>query len=63
MAKTSQTLESILLSAQRLADEAVENANAKAETIVKEAQEKASPDCGRRPERARDPQRRAGVHA
>ena len=40
--KTSQTLESILLSAQRLADEAVENANAKAETIVKEAQEKAS---------------------
>ena len=42
VAKTSQTLESILLSAQRLADEAVENANAKAETIVKEAQEKAS---------------------
>lgn len=41
VAKTSQTLESILLSAQRLADEAVENANAKAETIVKEAQEKA----------------------
>ena len=42
IAKTSSTLESILLSAQRLADEAVENANAKAETIVKEAQEKAS---------------------
>lgn len=41
VAQTSQTLESILLSAQRLADEAVENAKTRAETIVKEAQDKA----------------------
>lgn len=39
---TSATLEGILLSAQKLADEAVENAKSKADTIVKEAQEKAS---------------------
>lgn len=40
--QTSQTLESILLSAQRLADEAVENATNRAKTIVKEAEDKAS---------------------
>lgn len=39
---TSATLEGILLSAQKLADEAVENARTKADTIVKEAEEKAS---------------------
>lgn len=39
---TSATLEGILLSAQKLADEAVENAKSKADTIMKEAQEKAS---------------------
>ena len=42
IARTSETLEGILLSAQRLADEAVENAKNKAEVIVKEAQEKAT---------------------
>lgn len=41
VARTSETLEGILLSAQRLADEAVANAKSKAEDIVKEAQEKA----------------------
>ena len=41
IARTSETLEGILLSAQRLADEAVANAKSKAEGIVKEAQEKA----------------------
>ena len=41
VARTSETLEGILLSAQRLADEAVANAKTKAEDIVKEAQEKA----------------------
>jgi len=39
---TSQTLEGILLSAQRLADEAVAKANMDAESIVKDAQEKAT---------------------
>ena len=41
VARTSETLEGILLIAQRLADEAVENAKNKAEGIVKEAQDKA----------------------
>lgn len=41
VARTSETLEGILLSAQRLADEAVDKAKAKAEDIVKEAEEKA----------------------
>lgn len=41
VAKTSETLESILLSAQRLADEATANAKRRAEEIVNEAQEKA----------------------
>ena len=41
VAQTSATLEGILLSAQRLADEAVENAKSKAQGIVKEAEEKA----------------------
>ena len=41
VAQTSATLEGILLSAQRLADEAVENAKTKAQGIVKEAEEKA----------------------
>ena len=41
VARTSETLEGILLSAQRLADEAVANAKTKADGIVKEAQEKA----------------------
>lgn len=41
VARTSETLEGILLSAQRLADEAVENAKNKADGIVKEAQDKA----------------------
>ena len=40
--KTSQTLESILISAQKLADGAVEDARRKAELIVKEAEDKAS---------------------
>jgi len=42
VARTSETLEGILLSAQRLADEAVENAKNKAAGIVKEAEEKAT---------------------
>jgi len=42
VARTSETLEGILLSAQRLADEAVENARNKADVIVKEAQDKAT---------------------
>ena len=46
VARTSETLEGILLSAQRLADEAVENAKAKAEDIVKEAEEKAKEIVG-----------------
>ena len=41
-AKTSETLESILLSAQRLADEAVESANKKAEEIIGRAEDEAS---------------------
>ena len=41
VSRTSETLEGILISAQRLADEAVENARNKAEGIVKEAQDKA----------------------
>ncbi len=40
--KAAGTLESILLSAQRISDEAVENAKAKAAQIVQEAQDKAS---------------------
>jgi cell division initiation protein len=39
--KTTQTLESILLNAQKLADGAVEDARHRAEIIVKEAQDKA----------------------
>ncbi len=39
--KTTQTLESILINAQKLADGAVEDAKHKAEIIVKEAQDKA----------------------
>jgi len=42
VARTSETLEGILLSAQRLADEAVENAKNKAAGIVKEAEETAT---------------------
>ena len=42
VAKTSQTLETILLSAQKLADGAVEDAKRKADAIVKEAQDKAT---------------------
>lgn len=42
VAKTSQTLESILISAQKLADGAVEDARRKADLIVQEAQDKAS---------------------
>lgn len=42
VAKTSQTLENILLSAQKLADGAVEDAKHKADTIVREAQDKAT---------------------
>ncbi|MDD6144387.1 MAG: DivIVA domain-containing protein [bacterium] len=41
VARTSETLEGILISAQKLADEAVANAKTKAEGIVKEAEEKA----------------------
>ncbi len=40
--KTSETLETILLSAQRISDEAIETAKRKAETIIAEAQDKAS---------------------
>ena len=36
--KTSETLETILLSAQRISDEAIENAKKKAEDIVSQAQ-------------------------
>lgn len=42
VAKTSETLEGILLSAQKLAEEAVQNAERKADEIVKDAQDKAS---------------------
>ena len=41
VARTSETLEGILLSAQRLSDEAVENAKRKAQDIVDAAEEKA----------------------
>ena len=41
VAKTSQTLESILLNAQKLADGAVEDAKRKADTIVRDAEQKA----------------------
>ena len=41
VAQTSATLEGILLSAQRLADEAVENAKTKAAGLIKEAEDKA----------------------
>ena len=41
-AKAAGTLESILLSAQRISDEAVENAKSQAAQIVQEAQDKAS---------------------
>lgn len=41
VSKTSATLESILLSAQKLSDEAIENAKHRSEAIVKEAEEKA----------------------
>ena len=46
VAQTSATLEGILLSAQRLADEAVANAKEKAAAIVKEAQDKAEEIVG-----------------
>ena len=42
VAQTSQTLENILLSAQKLADGAVEDAKRKADLIVNEAQDKAT---------------------
>lgn len=42
VAKTSETLENILLSAQRISDEAIENAKKQAEKIVEEAQNKAT---------------------
>ncbi|NLO86049.1 MAG: DivIVA domain-containing protein [Clostridiales bacterium] len=42
VAKTSETLEGILLSAQKLADEAVQNAQRRADEIVKEAEDQAS---------------------
>ena len=42
IAKTSSTLESILLSAQRLADEEVEKAKEKAAQIIKDAEDQAS---------------------
>lgn len=41
VARTSETLEGILLSAQRLADEAVANAKTKADGILKDAREEA----------------------
>lgn len=41
VARTSETLEGILLSAQRLADEAVANAKTKADGILKDAKEEA----------------------
>jgi len=40
--KTSETLENILLSAQRISDEAIENAKKKAEDIVTQAENTAS---------------------
>lgn len=46
LTQTSATLEGILLSAQRLADEAVANAKEKAAAIVKEAQDKAEEIVG-----------------
>ncbi|NLI20301.1 MAG: DivIVA domain-containing protein [Clostridiales bacterium] len=42
VAKASETLENILLSAQKLADGAVEDARRKADTILREAQDKAA---------------------
>lgn len=42
VAKASETLENILLSAQRIGDEAVENAKRRAAEIVAEAEDKAS---------------------
>ena len=42
VSRTSETLEGILISAQRLADEAVENAHHKADVIMKEAQDEAT---------------------
>ena len=48
IAKTSSTLESILLSAQRLADEEVEKAKEKAAQIIKDAEDQASRSGGRR---------------
>lgn len=42
IAKTSSTLESILLSAQRLADEEVDKAKEKAAQIIKDAEDQAS---------------------
>lgn len=41
VAKTSETLESILVSAQRVCDEAIESANKRAAEILSEAQKKA----------------------
>lgn len=46
LGQTSATLEGILLSAQRLADEAVEKAKEKAEAIIKEAEDKAEEIVG-----------------
>ncbi len=46
VSRTSETLEGILLSAQRLADDAVANAKTKAENIIKEAQDKADEIVG-----------------
>lgn len=42
VSKTSETLENILLTAQRIGDEAVQEARKRAEGIVKEAKEKAA---------------------
>ena len=42
IAQTSSTLETILLNAQRLSDEAVDNATVRAKNIIRDAQEKAS---------------------
>ena len=42
IAKTSETLENILLSAQRISDEAIENAKKRAEDLVKQAEQKAT---------------------
>ena len=46
VAKTSETLENILLSAQRIGDEAIETAKRRAEEIVKEAEKKADDIVG-----------------